>query len=60
MLHRVCVVQSHVAQAAIKRCLIGFFEQHGNTGVGKGHGNSGAHGPSADNRCRMNRQQHHN
>jgi len=35
-----------------------FFDQHRDAGLRKSHGNAGAHGSTADNRCGMNRYRH--
>ena len=44
----VCVIRLDGGEAAIERGLIGFFEEHGNSGVGEDHGDAAAHGAGAD------------
>ena len=43
------IVLLDVGHAAIERCLISFFEQDREAGIGKHHGNAAAHGAGADN-----------
>ncbi len=47
-LHGDGIVLLDVGHAAIERCLISFFKQHREAGVGKDHGNAATHGAGAD------------
>ena len=44
------VVRLDGGESAIERGLVGFFEQHGNAGVGENHGDAAAHGAGANDR----------